>query len=133
MVKPRVLISQRDGPRTALKQMEEQGLSSVFVVDRDRRYQGLVTVDDAVAAVQRGDKNLQGIILNHVPKTDPEAWLSDLLPVAAAHRWPIAVLDAAGVLVGVIPRAMVLSALAGPQTQPAHGVADADGSAGQVS
>ncbi len=120
MVKPRLVTSDRDGPRTALKQMEEQGLSSVFVVDRERRYRGLVKVDDAVAAVQRGETSLGDIIVNDVPKADPDTLLADLLPVVAAQRWPIAVLNENGVLLGVIPRVAVLAALAGPQAAPAQ-------------
>jgi glycine betaine/proline transport system ATP-binding protein len=125
MVKPRLVITEKDGPRTALKQMEEQGLSTVFVVDRDRRYHGLVTVDDAVAAVQRGEKNLQGILTNGVPKTHPDALLEELLPLAAEHRFPIAVLNEAGVLLGVVPRVAVLAALAGPQLEAAATVTNA--------
>ena len=118
MVAPRTVISDRDGPRMALRQMEEQGLSSIFVVDRDRRYRGMVTVDDAVEAVTQGKNNLAGIIINQVPKADPEMSLSDLLPVAAEHRYPIAVLDENGVLLGVIPRVAVLAALAGVRPTP---------------
>ena len=118
MVAPRTVISDRDGPRMALRQMEEQGLSSIFVVDRDRRYRGMVTVDDAVEAVAQGKNSLAGIIINQVPKADPEMSLSDLLPVAAEHRYPIAVLDDNGVLLGVIPRVAVLAALAGVRPTP---------------
>lgn len=113
MVRPRLVISERDGPRMALKQMQEQGLSSVFVVDRERRYQGLVLADDAVALAGRGEKSLQEIIRNDVPKTDADTLLEDLLPVVAEHRWPIAVVNSDGVLLGVIPRVSVLTALAG--------------------
>lgn len=113
MYKPRAVVSDRGGPRSALKVMEEQGLSSVFIVNREQRLQGLVTMDDAIAAAQKGIKDLRDLTLIQVPTTAPDTILEELIPVAAEHRWPIAVLDEVGKLVGVIPRVAVLAGLAG--------------------
>lgn len=56
---------------------------------------------------------LQGSFRNGVAKAHPDTVLEELLPLAAQSRLPIAVLDEQGALVRVIPRAAVLSALAG--------------------
>jgi glycine betaine/proline transport system ATP-binding protein len=94
--------------------MEEEGHSSVFVVDRDRRLQGLVTVDDAILAVQKGVTDLRDVVIRDVPQTTPDTYLEELLGTAATSKWPIAVVDDRRVLLGVIPRVAVLAALAGP-------------------
>src|SRR5690606_18554648 len=81
------------GPRVALRAMRQAGRSSVFVVDHDNVLKGLVTADDAVAAVQRGDVGLDHILIHDYETTGPEALLADLIPVAARTRYPIAVVD----------------------------------------
>lgn len=122
MLKPRAVISDRSGPRAAIKMMGDQGLSSIFVTDREQRLQGLVTVDDAIPASQRGVRDLTELIIRDVPMTGPDTVLEELLSVAASHRYPIAVVDENGVLLGVIPRVAVLSGLAGrPQATAAAG------------
>ena len=50
MKKPEVLMTQKDGPRVAVRKMEEIGASSIFVVDEDNNLKGLLTVDDAIKA-----------------------------------------------------------------------------------
>ncbi|MCG0239490.1 MAG: glycine betaine/L-proline ABC transporter ATP-binding protein [Firmicutes bacterium] len=113
MYKPRAVVVERGGPWAALRVMEEQALSSVFVVDGEQRFVGLVTVEAAVAAAQKGLTDLRELAIREVPTAAPDTYLEDLIPVAAHSKWPIAVLDGAGRLVGVIPRVAVLRALAG--------------------
>ena len=113
MQQPRVAVVGRDGPRAALKLMEEQGLSSVFVVDREHRLVGLVQAEAAIGAAQHGETSLSGLIIRDVPTTRPDTLLEALIPVAASHRWPIAVLDEERRLLGIIPRVAVLAGLAG--------------------
>lgn len=113
MVKPLAVVSDRSGPRAALREMEEQGLSSVFVTDKERRFQGLVTVDEAIPAAQHGVRSLADLVISDAPTTGPDTLLEALIPIAASSKWPIAVLDDEGRLIGVIPRVAVLSGLAG--------------------
>jgi len=113
MREPRAITIDRSGPRSALKHMQEQGLSSVFVVDREGRLVGIITADDAIAAAQRGVTDLRQLVLTDIYKASPDTLLEDLIPVAATHRWPIAVVDESGRLLGIIPRVAVLAGLAG--------------------
>lgn len=110
MFMPAALTSVKDGPLVALKEMEKNGISSVFVVDADRRLQGLVTADDAVVAVKER-KKLQDILIPDYETTDPETYIQDLIPLATASKYPIAVIDEEGRLKGIIARVSVLSAL----------------------
>lgn len=61
MKRPHPVVQLRDGPNVALRIMKDHGLSSVFVVDRARRLQGLITADQAVEARKEGVNTLQEI------------------------------------------------------------------------
>src|SRR5699024_1786638 len=44
MIKPNALVSVKDGINVAVKEMEENVISSVFVVDRGRHVKGIITI-----------------------------------------------------------------------------------------
>ncbi len=113
MVKPLALMSARGGPRVALRHMEEQGISSIFVVDRNQRLQGLLTLEDAIEASEQGVKDVVQLVNSDFNQTLPDTPLEELLPVAAVSKWPIAVVSDNGSLQGIIPRAAVLAGLVG--------------------
>jgi glycine betaine/proline transport system ATP-binding protein len=113
MVSPLALMSARGGPRVALRQMEEQGISSIFVIDRNQHLQGLLTLEDAIKASEQGVKDVVQFANTEFMATHPDTPLEELLPVAAVSKWPIAVVAENGLLQGIIPRAAVLAALVG--------------------
>jgi glycine betaine/proline transport system ATP-binding protein len=124
MIKPRALTSHHTGPKVALQMMESQGVSSAYVVDRIRRFQGIITTDDAVRAAQEGAKKIENYVTKDVPRSSPDTVLFDLMSVAAESTTPIAVVDDDGMLVGILPRVAVISALAGnsePETSDVSG------------
>ncbi|MDD4047590.1 MAG: glycine betaine/L-proline ABC transporter ATP-binding protein [Clostridia bacterium] len=110
MFKPRAIVSIKDGLKVAIKEMETEGISSVFVVDNERKLQGLVTVDDAIDALKE-HKLLKDVLNHNYNTTDPETYVQELIPIASASKYPIAVLDENNKLLGIIMRVSVLSAL----------------------
>ncbi|NDJ54928.1 MAG: glycine betaine/L-proline ABC transporter ATP-binding protein [Chloroflexi bacterium] len=130
MKKPRALRIDRGGPRVALKFMEEQGLASVFVVDEKQHLQGMLTMQDAIDAVREGSRDILPLLNTGIDITTTEAYMEELLPMAARNSWPIAVVDEEERLIGIIPRVAVLGALAGtpamdtPSTDVIREVAD---------
>ena len=110
MYLPDSLVSIKDGPKVAIKEMEKSGISSVFVVDPERKLQGLVTVDGAIAALKE-HKPLTEILVQDFSTTDPETYVQDLIPLATASKYPLAVTDQNNRLLGIIARVSVLSAL----------------------
>ncbi|MYL32509.1 betaine/proline/choline family ABC transporter ATP-binding protein [Pontibacillus yanchengensis] len=111
MIKPNALVSIKGGLKVAIREMEENGISSVFVVDRQRHLQGLVTIDDAVEGV-RSKKSLHDVM-----KTDPiqtvskDEYVHDLIPKALDSTYPLAVVNEENRLEGFILRVHVLSGL----------------------
>lgn len=120
MSRPRAL---RDnvGPRVALRRMRELELSTVFVVDRDRRLRGMVDVDDVVEAAKQREETLTRIIRDDIPTCSPDTSLRDLAPVATEHRIPVAVVDDKNTLVGHVARVQVLAGMAGNIKLPPDG------------
>jgi len=113
MYDPLTVIDVRAGPRVAIEAMIKQGLSSVFVVGKDRRLKGLMTMDDAVKASKQKLKTLDSLLTVDYPTALPDETLDELLPKATSSGYPIAVVDSENKLLGVIPRVAVLSALLG--------------------
>lgn len=111
MKKPEITVSIKDGPRLALRMMREHGLSSIFVIGRDRRLLGLVTADCCLNAVVNGVNDLSGLILTDIPRVDPSTNLNDLIPLMADTKYPVAVVSADGKLMGVIVRGAVLAGM----------------------
>ncbi|PIE31292.1 ABC transporter ATP-binding protein [candidate division KSB3 bacterium] len=117
MISPHQLVIERGGPRAALKFMQREGLSSVFVTNREMKLEGLLALDEALEAAQKGMKNVRELLYRQeIQTTAPDTGLEELLPSAIASRWPIAVVNEQNVLLGVIPRVAVLAALAGDDT-----------------
>ncbi|WP_220464444.1 quaternary amine ABC transporter ATP-binding protein [Paraliobacillus salinarum] len=109
MKKPKVLTTDKDGPNMAIRKMEEVGASSIFVVDRDDNFQGLLTIDDAIRS-HKEHLPITEMLRDDVHTTAPNTPLDDLIGIAADTKYPIAVVEE-GVLCGIISRVSILSGL----------------------
>ncbi|TVP84095.1 MAG: glycine betaine/L-proline ABC transporter ATP-binding protein [Alkalicoccus sp.] len=109
MRKPEVLISTKDGPRMAIRKMEEAGVSSIFVVDKEGRFQGVLTIDDAIQCQEKGAV-LENVLITNIYQTAPDTPLADLIGAAVDTKYPIAVVKE-GMLLGIISRVSILSGL----------------------
>ena len=112
MKRPHPIVQLRDGPRVALQVMKEHGLSSVFVVDRAKQLQGLITAELALEARQAGVMSLQEVKLLEVPVYNGNVLVQDIFPVIAESKVPLAVINEEQRLIGIIIRGSVLAALA---------------------
>lgn len=110
MTKPNALVSSKDGLNVAIKEMRENGISSVFVVDRSRRIQGIVTIDDAIQGIKE-KKSLSDVIREDITIVNEEEYINDLIPKALESSFPLAVVNEDNKLVGYILRVHVLSGL----------------------
>lgn len=110
MRKPTTTVTVGAGPKVAVREMEANGISTVFVVDHERRLKGLVTIDDAIDAV-KSKKSLKDILRKEYETTDPETFIQDLIETAVQSKYPIAVIDDNEKLLGIIVRVSVLAGL----------------------
>ncbi|BFH12561.1 glycine betaine/L-proline ABC transporter ATP-binding protein [Paenibacillus melissococcoides] len=105
-------VSLDRGPRVALQLMRDIGISTLFVVGKDKSLQGVVTAEQASEAA-RGGKSLQEVMFTDVPTVSPDVLLNDLFALSGEAKLPIAVVQPDGRLMGAIVRGAVLGALAG--------------------
>jgi len=103
----------KDGPRTALRKMREEGISSIFVVNQDFQLQGVVLAEDAAKIVKTGESTLDSIIIKDITTVCKETTVQEIFPMITDIRHPIAVTDENNRLLGVIVRGSVLAGLAG--------------------
>ncbi|KAF1085092.1 Glycine betaine transport ATP-binding protein OpuAA [Sporotomaculum syntrophicum] len=110
MVRPNALVSLKDGLKVAIKEMEQAGISSIFVLDQERRLQGLVTIDDALKALKE-HRQIKDILQHTYSTTGPETYMNELIQIATETKYPIAVINDEQKLLGIIARVTVLSNL----------------------
>ncbi len=99
----------KDGPGVASRKMEKEGVSTVFVLDENRKFKGIVTIDDANRLKNKNIKSLDKIIKNDAYKTLPDTPIKQLLSEAIGSRIPLAVIDSEGKFCGVVDRASIIN------------------------
>lgn len=110
MKQPDVLTTWKDGPRVAIRLMKDKGISSIFVVDKEKRLKGLLTIDAALEAVKE-NRWVEDVLIQDYHVAIPETPLHELIGVAAETKYPIAiVMDEK--FKGIVSRVSILSGLA---------------------
>jgi glycine betaine/proline transport system ATP-binding protein len=100
------------GPRVALQLMKDNGISSLYVVDKKKTLLGVVVADSVSQAITEG-KSLSDVITPHVPTVTPATLLHDLFDLVAFSQVPVAVVSDQNRLLGVVVKGAVLGGLAG--------------------
>ena len=106
-VTPACLVKLKDTPAYAISEMKQNGFSSVFVVDSKLKLQGIITIEDAIKAKNENLK-LSDILDNDVATVTQDMCVSQVIPIAAASKYPIAFIDEDRCLKGIITKAAVL-------------------------
>lgn len=112
MKRPETIVGEKHGPRVALERMKREGLSSIYVVDKQKKLLGVVTADRASEAINNDEKDISGIIDPHVPKVNMETSIHEIFAIIHDSQVPVAVVENEQ-LKGIIVRGAVLAALAG--------------------
>lgn len=111
MERPRAVVSETAGPRTALKEMRGAYTAAAYVVGRDRTLRGIVTDRDAMKLVRSGETSIASVITRAPQPVREDEILVNLFVPAVESPLPLAVVDAEDRLTGVIPRVTLLAAL----------------------
>jgi len=110
MNKPLALLYESDGPRTAIHKMRESEITSIFVIGKHRQYKGIVSMEEALKAVKKGQKDLSGLI-KETRIASPEENLDELFADIADLNVPLPVINDNNKLLGVIVKSDVLANL----------------------
>ena len=111
MRKPPTVQLPKDGPKVANRKMEKIGVSTIYVLDEQRKLVGVARIDDTVKLEENKSKDLRSVVINEVETTTKETPIKYLLGKALETRYPIAVLDEKERLIGIVDRASIMAEL----------------------
>ena len=109
MRKAPVITIPREGPGAASRAMENNKISSIYVVDSDRYLKGLVRIDDTVKLYRKKERNLDPILIKDFYSAYEDTPIADLLAVALTAKYPIAVIDKDYRYKGIVDRATIIN------------------------
>jgi len=101
MRKPRGVIYVYQGPRTALKIMEDLDRNTLLVIDSHGLLMGMVESDDVLRMVGLND-TLKDIIIKDIPKVKTDTPMKDVIQIMVTTNFPIPVVDENEILLGVV-------------------------------
>ena len=110
----RVTVIQRPGVdvQAALERLKRYASDLGVVIDRDRRFQGLVSVESLTEAIRKGGSTEYGdAFLEGVKTVSAEAQISDVLGPSAESEYPLVVVDSEERYLGTISRSQLLLTL----------------------
>ncbi|MGB3964260.1 MAG: glycine betaine/L-proline ABC transporter ATP-binding protein, partial [Tepidanaerobacteraceae bacterium] len=102
MKRPNALVSIKDGVRVAIREMQTNHISSVFVVGENMQLEGIVTIDDCVEAIKNKQSSLKALLRHDYYKTTEDEYIENLLENATKSRYPIVVVNYENNLLGII-------------------------------
>ncbi len=111
MQEPEAVVYEWQGPRAALLTMDNHGLDAVFLIARDFTLRGVLTEERAKALASRRTGSLEGAQVASALTTSPEAYIEEVIPIAAQSEYPIAVVGDKGSLLGEIRRGALLTGM----------------------
>jgi glycine betaine/proline transport system ATP-binding protein len=111
MKRPEPVVFINAGLKVAMQLMKKHGISSIFVVDPEKKIKGILLIDDAVQAV-KDKKTLQEALMTDVQIVAPDLPVNEIIPMMVNSNIPLAVANDNQKLIGVIVRGSILGALA---------------------
>ncbi|MFO7886366.1 MAG: glycine betaine/L-proline ABC transporter ATP-binding protein [Desulfobacteraceae bacterium] len=112
MIKPLELsYYETDGPKTAIHRMSKAGSDYLFV-RKDKKLQGVVTIEDAVTASKKGEKDLHTFMKDDHTIVAPDTPANELFNIINDKPYPIAVVNENGRLMGVVTKTSLFTGLA---------------------
>jgi glycine betaine/proline transport system ATP-binding protein len=102
-----------EGPRAALRQLRERDREYGYVQDGRKRFQGVVSVESLLRAVERlnGSASLDDALLPDVEPVPEGLPMEEVLPRLASSACPLPVVDGAGAYRGAISKTAYLETL----------------------
>ncbi len=114
MSEPRLVATLEERPEDLLRRLGQHEANAAYVLNGQRRIIGVAVDEQLAAAAQRGESSLSpGSFIDDYLTTTPGQPLIGLCSLVGRHAVPLAVVDDGGRMVGVVPRATLLAALAG--------------------
>ena len=101
MRKPKNILYETQGPRTALRMMDNCDRDDMLVIDGEKRLIGMARSDGILRAMNAGDRDISGIV-SDVPSVRPDTPMSEVVQIMVPSDFPLPVADDDGILLGMI-------------------------------
>jgi len=100
-----------DAPKVLMKQMDAEDIERIYVVDKNRAPVGIVTIDDCIKAIEEG-KTTNDMLKRDFLTVMPDEYIGDVFDKSIKSPYPLAVVNKENRLVGILPKARIMGALA---------------------
>lgn len=110
MTTPNSIVRLKDTPTYAINMMRSNKVSSAYIVSEKMKFQGIITIDDAIKA-SKEKLSINDVMIKDLPTTTPDTLLTDIITIAAETKYPIAVVNDDHSLKGIVTKADVLSSI----------------------
>lgn len=117
MQEPDAVVNDWQGPRAALHAMRSSDTDVLLVLDRNRILKGILTEDQAGRLARQKVDSLREAELGDVMTAHPDAYIEELIPMAASTEHPIAVVNEDGRLLGEVHRGALLTGMSDEATE----------------
>ncbi len=111
MEQPPVLLYSWQGPKAALQILRDANVDGAFVVTRNARLLGMVTVERLVSLIRRRGTFLKDALDPEMITCGADAVVEDLVPLVASTRYPVAVIDEENRFLGEIYVSTVIASM----------------------
>ena len=98
-------------PRAALEQMRQEDRTYGYVLNRNQKFMGVVSVASLEKALERGDSNLNDALLENVKAVPRETQLQEILTMVRRFEFPLPVVDENNIYLGVVSKNRFLRTL----------------------
>lgn len=106
--KPTVVRHPNEGAEVCIRKMRSTGWEVLPVVDQDKKFLAFVWLKDALKLAKDGDHSLESIFNTEVHSVFPEYTVEEMLPLTSGNRYPVAVIDHDGKLIGIVSQTSLM-------------------------
>ncbi|MBI9109719.1 glycine betaine/L-proline ABC transporter ATP-binding protein [Maridesulfovibrio ferrireducens] len=101
-----------DGPRSSLRKMRKNNISSLFILNEDRRLMGVVNAQDCARLVEKDCRDLTSVICTSCKTAHLDTPAQDLFIIMQDLGYPLGIVDDDNRFRGVVVRGSLIAALA---------------------
>jgi glycine betaine/proline transport system ATP-binding protein len=93
-----------EGLRASLEQLQGQGRDFAYILDKNERFQGVVSEESLLECIEGGGDGLEAAFLPNIKPVEVDTPLQSLLPIVRNYDCPVPVIDNDSVYKGVISK-----------------------------
>ncbi|HEY5672349.1 MAG TPA: glycine betaine/L-proline ABC transporter ATP-binding protein ProV [Malonomonas sp.] len=108
-----IVITDGKGIRTALQRLIKNDRDYGYVIDSNRKFQGIVSTDSLRELLDRPEypQHISNAYLPDIVPAQAGDSMQDILPEVASHPWPLPILNENGGYLGVVSKNLFLRTL----------------------